>query len=148
MSYTKNNFQEWIFYISDKMDYFTEVFAEENNLKLDFSIESLDKLEKWIIEHYPTIDQLKDDSKILDLLTIYIGQTLKKYIGGKWYMDLENEENAYYHMPVLTSPDYKGVIYKSPRTFATACVDRKRGNYISTIKKNNMEDMNIQISKE
>lgn len=71
MSYTKNNFQEWIFYISDKMDYFTEVFAEENNLKLDFSIESLDKLEKWIIEHYPTIDQLKDDSKILDLLTIY-----------------------------------------------------------------------------
>lgn len=50
-------------------------------------------------------------------------------------------------MPVLTSPDFKGVKYKSPMTFATASIDREKGNYISTILKNNMEDMAIPISE-
>ncbi len=143
MSYTQDNFQEWIFFIDNKMDYFTEEFAKENNLDLDYSIQSLDILEKWIINTYPTINTLREDEKILDLLTIYIGETFRKHIGGKWFMDLDDKENAYYHMPVLKSPNYKGEIYKAPRTFATACIPRKKGNYISTILKNNMEDMNI-----
>ena len=44
-------------------------------------------------------------------------------------------------MPVLTSPDYIGESYIAPMTFATACINRKKGNYISTILKNCMEDM-------
>lgn len=141
MVYTQENFQEWIFFISDKMEYFTEEFAKENNLKLDYSIESLDEVEKWLLDHFSTIDSLKNNSKLLDLLTIYIGETFRKQIGGKWYMDLENKDNAYYHIPVLTSPDYKGIKYKSPLTYATASIDRKKGNYISTILKNNIQQM-------
>jgi len=146
MSYTKDNFQEWIFLIGEKMDFFTQEFASQKSLILDYSLKSLDDLEEWIIANYSTINSLKDDQKMLDLLTIYIGETFRKYLGGKWFMDLEDKDNAYYHMPVLTSPDYKGEIYKAPRTFATACIPRKKGNYISTILKNNMEDMAISIN--
>lgn len=141
MSYTQNDFQDWIFNMSDKMDYFTEEFARENNLLLDYSMESLESLERWIINNFKTIEDLKANPKLLDLLTIYIGETFRKQIGGKWFMDLENKENAYYHMPVLTSPDYKGVKFKSPLTYATASIDRRKGNYISTILKNNIEKM-------
>ncbi|ASW74469.1 hypothetical protein IQ37_13335 [Chryseobacterium piperi] len=147
MSYTQENFQEWIFYIGDKMDSFTEDFAHENNLILDYSIQSLDDIEKWIIKKYKDEDELIEDHKILDLLTIYIGETLRKHIGGKWAMDTENEDNAFYMMPVLTSPDFKGVKYKSPMTYATASIDRQQGNYISTILKNNMNDMSIPIKE-
>ena len=30
MAYTEENFQDWIFFISDKMEYFTGEFAKEN----------------------------------------------------------------------------------------------------------------------
>ncbi|UOU98469.1 hypothetical protein MUU74_00540 [Chryseobacterium daecheongense] len=147
MSYTQENFQEWIFLIGEKMDAFTEDFAKENNLNLDYSIRSLDEIEKWIIGTYPTIKELRDDHKMLDLLTIYIGETFRKHIGGKWVMDTEDQENAYYMMPTLTSPDYTGEVYKSPRTFATASIPRKKGNYISTILKSCMQDMSIPIEE-
>ncbi|SIT20148.1 hypothetical protein SAMN05421786_108205 [Chryseobacterium ureilyticum] len=147
MSYTQENFQEWIFFIGEKMDSFTEDFAKENNINLDYSIKSLDELEKWIINNYSSINNLKEDPKMLDLLTIYIGETFRKHLGGKWVMDTEDQDNAYYMMPVLTSPDYKGEVYKAPRTFATASIPRKKGNYISTILKNNMEDMAIPINE-
>ena len=45
MAYTQENFQEWIFFISDKMEYFTGEFAKEHNLTLNYSIKSLDDLE-------------------------------------------------------------------------------------------------------
>ena len=34
MAYTQEDFQEWIFYISDKMDQFTNEFAKDNLLTI------------------------------------------------------------------------------------------------------------------
>ena len=144
MAYTKENFEEWIILIDSKMEYFTDVFAKENNLKLDYSIESLDEIENWILGNYSEIKDLINDTKTLDYLTVYIGETFRKHIGGEWFIDLKNKKNAYYSMPVLTSPDYIGESYIAPMTFATACINRKKGNYISTILKNCLEDMGKQ----
>lgn len=140
MAYTQENFQEWLILIDFKMDFFTEEFAKEQNLTLDYSLESLDKLEGWILANYDDIKKLIDDEKMLDYLTIYIGETFRKHLGGKWYIDLKNKKNAYYSMPVLTDPSYRGEVYIAPMTYATACINRKKGNYISTILKNNMQD--------
>lgn len=62
-------------------------------------------------------------------------------------MDTENKKNAYYMLPVLTDKKYKVEKYVAPSTFATACISRKKGNYISTILKNIMEDMGINFSE-
>lgn len=80
-----------------------------------------------------------NDTKMLDYLTVYIGETFRKHIGGKWYIDLKNKKNAYYSIPVLTSPDYRGERYIASMTFATACIHRKKGDYISTILRNCIE---------
>lgn len=45
MGYTQDDFEEWLVLIDFKMDYFTGEFAKEQNLKLDYSIESLDEIE-------------------------------------------------------------------------------------------------------
>ena len=120
------------------MDYFTGEFAKEQKLKLDYSIESLDEIEGWILANYKEIKDLIADSKMLDYLTIYIGETFRKYIGGKWFIDLKNKKNAYYGMPVLTDPSYKYERYAATMTFATTCIARKKGNYISTILRNSL----------
>ena len=85
--------------------------------------------------------------KLLDYITIYIGETFRKYIGGKWYIDLENKKNVFYSMPVLTDKTYRGLLYVSPMTYATACISRNKGNYISTILLNCMKDMGIAETK-
>ena len=45
MAYTQEDFQEWIFQIGFKMNYFTREFAEKEGLNLDYSMQSLDDLE-------------------------------------------------------------------------------------------------------
>ena len=143
MAYTQENFQDWIFFISDKMEYFTGEFAQENSLTLDYSIKSLDEIEGWILANFKHHNDLIAEKKLLDYITIYIGETFRKHIGGKWYIDLENKKNAYYSMPVLTDPAYIGERYVASMTYATACISRQKGNYISTILLNCMEDMGI-----
>ena len=138
MAYTKENFEEWIILIDSKMEYFTDAFAGENNLKLDYSIESLDEIENWILTNYSEIKDLIGDAKNLDYLTVYIGETFRKHIGGEWFIDLKNKKNAYYSMPVLTDPSYKYEPYAATMTFATACIARQKGDYISTILRNSL----------
>ena len=143
MVYTQENFQDWIFFISDKMEYFTGEFAQENGLTLDYSIKSLDEIEGWILANFKHHNDLIAEKKLLDHITIYIGETFRKHIGGKWYIDLENKKNAYYSMPVLTDPAYIGERYVASMTYATACISRQKGNYISTILLNKMDSMGI-----
>ena len=45
------------------------------------------------------------------------------------------------YQEVLTDPSYRGVVYKSPMTFVTACISRKEGNYISRILNNCIQDI-------
>ena len=138
MGYTQDDFEEQLILIDFKMDYFTGEFANEQKLKLDYSIQSLDEIEGWILDNYKEIKDLTNDSKMLDYLTIYIGETFRKYIGGKWFIDLKNKKNAYYGMPVLTDPSYKYDRYAATMTFATACIARQKGDYISTILRNSL----------
>ena len=64
------------------------------------------------------------------------------------FIDLKNKKNAYYSMPVLTDETYIGETFVAPMTFATACISRNKGNYISTILLNCMEDMGIQLDSK
>ena len=114
MTYTQEDFQEWIFQIGFKMDYFTREFAEEQGLHLDYSMQSLDDLEAWILAHYDDHHALIADRKMLDYLTVYIGETFRKHLGGKWFINLKNKKNVYYSMPVLTDPSYRERYTKHP----------------------------------
>lgn len=147
MSYTQEDFQEWIFFISDKMDKFTDTFSKDNHLILDYTLASLNDVERWILDNYSEIKELLADKVTLDRLTIYIGETFRKYIGGKWFMDLKNKQNTYYSVPVLTDPSYRGVVYLTPMFFATASINRNKGNYISSILMKHIAD-NIKTIDE
>ena len=136
MGYTQENFEEWLILIDFKMDYFTGEFANEQKLKLDYSIESLDEIEGWILANYKEIKDLIADRKMLDYLTVYVGETIRENLGGKWVIDLENKENVFYSMPVVINPDRKRALHLCPLPLSTASIDRQKGNFISTVVKN------------
>ena len=120
----------------------TETFAKENDLNLDFSIEALDALEEWMLAHYSSPQDLINDPRMLDLLTVYIGETYRR-LGGKWFMDLENKKNAFYAMPVLKELTLRRAGSMTPLIDATASLNRRTGTYMSTIFK-----YKIELSKE
>lgn len=109
--YTQENFQEWIFFIDFKMTYFVGEFVKTESLNLDDSVESLDELESWMLANFSDINQLIAESKIWDYLTVYIGETFRKQIVGEWFIDLENKDNAYDSMSILTKLSDKKVRY-------------------------------------
>ena len=98
-------------FIDFKMTYFVGEFVKTESLNLDDSVESLDELKNWMLANFSDINQLIAESKIWDYLTVYIGETFRKQIVGEWFIDLENKDNAYDSMSILTKLSDKKVRY-------------------------------------
>lgn len=134
--YTQETFDEWIKEIPEKLNNITGEFAKKNNLKLDYSMASLDALEKWILKHYDVATDLKDDEDVLDMLALYVGETFMKHIGGEWYYEIGNEKSLFYKQILMKYDEDGDVSYRSARALCTSCISRNKGNLISsTLKK-------------
>ncbi len=136
MDYTKESFEKWLKEIPAKLSTMTEDFAKKNKLKLDYSLESLDALEKWMIKEYDVATDLREEEDMLDLFALYVGETHIKHIGGEWYVDIENEKSVYYQKLGVQYEEEGDLAFRSARALCTSCISRKRGNLISqTLKK-------------
>lgn len=133
MNYTEQTFKDWLAAIPAKLKIVTEEFAKEEGLKLDFSIESLDELEKWILKNYDEAADLREDTEMLDLLSLYIGETFIRLVNGDWFVELENKKSLLYQNIVVKFKDEDGdTDYRSTRVLCTTCITRKKGNVISS----------------
>jgi len=135
----RDEFQQWLFDMDNALEEFINIFKKDENINLDFSPNSLDKVEKWILNNFDSKeDLLKSKNKyLLNMIAVYIGETFRKNIGGKWKLDIDNEKSAYFNLPILTdSPKINSPV--APHTLATACISREKGNYISTILNNKL----------
>ena len=133
MVHSNENCKEWISCIPDKMDKFTQEFAGNNHLILDYTMASLNDLESWMLAHYHDANELTNDSSALDYITIYIGETFRRYLGGEWDIDIDNKEDAHHPIITLTDASYKGESQIAPMAIATECISRNKENYISGI---------------
>ncbi|SMP01524.1 hypothetical protein SAMN06265361_101259 [Laceyella tengchongensis] len=136
---SREQFEEWLFFQSDVVENFVNEF---DYLNLDFSPESLIRLEQWILEKHPSPQSLIKDEKaeILDSILRYVGQVYVKQLKGKWNVVLNDPQYVYYSMPIVTTPDDMDV---SPFSEIVASSDRRRGDYMYTVfikKKRRMEE--------
>jgi hypothetical protein len=91
-------------------------------------------VEQWILDRYPNTDAMlvEDESRIVNRLACYIGETFRKTLGGRWSMRLDDPKFAFHGLPILIGG--KGLATpECPLTLATASADRRRGNYMRTI---------------
>lgn len=77
---------------------------------------------------------------MLDLIVSYVGGIFRENLNAKWDIDLENEKNAYYRLPIITNDQMSVPV--SPHTLITASIGRKKGNFISTVLKNTIKNLN------
>jgi len=129
---TRDDFEFWLFDMDDELGSFLDSLPESISGKLDYSLDSLLGLEAWVLENYESIDAVMraDNTLMLDRLSRYVGESIRKSIGGKWNIELFDTDDAYYCLPILTHEKYGT---ECPMTFVTACTSRREGDYIFEI---------------
>lgn len=131
---SQDEFELWLFEMDDELEAFISETAAEISNKLDFSEESLDILEDWMLSRYKTADALMEDSQktVLDRIARYIGETIRKKYGLIWKIELQRPDDVYYGLPVMT--DQKGKNnYECPHSLATATVGRQKKGYLRRV---------------
>ncbi len=130
----EQNFQHWLSEMDNYLSEFIDFFRNENNIDLDFSPESLDFVEKWILENFKSKEIIlkAENMNILNMLAIYIGETFRRNIGGRWKLDLSDEKSVFYKLPILTeSPKIDVPI--CPHALTTTSISRNKGTFLSKI---------------
>jgi len=127
-------FQYWLASMDEALNEFLSSLPPSISEKLDYSQESLDVLESWWLSEFQSISDLRnaDPDFLVDGVSRYIGETIRVNIGGIWEISLEDPVNAYYGLPVVTKYKTKSTPI-CPLTLATACLDRRDGNYWSKL---------------
>ena len=130
-------FEEWLAVMQTELDRFLDVLPESVARALDESAASLDVLEAWLLERYPSTEALIEGSEaeILDGAARYVGETFLGQLGGRWSISAEDPQDVNYKLPIITG--FKGEFSRlSPVTMVTAAADRRSGTYLSTILRN------------
>lgn len=136
----EEQFQSWLFYMDDALDQFKARLPDNVRSALDLSPASLNALESWLVSRYNTIAELRAPSEVdtLDGAARYVGETIRKTLGGRWQIRFDDPKDAYYGLPELSQFGVS-VPPICPHRLVTASIDRRTGTYLSTMLQNSQK---------
>jgi len=128
------DFEYWLADMDDALDRFFASISHESIEKLDFSPSSLNIIEAWILARYASTQEMlrASESRTVDGLARYIGETFRRAIGGHWNMRIDDPNYAYYGKPQLTGFNDKPTPV-CPLSLATASADRRTGIFLASV---------------
>ncbi len=138
---TPDDFQYWLMDMDDAIDRLKAMFSKETRKQLDFSSVSLDVLESWILDRYPDTKAMieSDQSQVVNGAACYIGETFRKTLGGRWDINLDDPQYAFFGVPILKIGSGDKVSTDCPLSLATASANRRTGTYLRTVLENMLE---------
>lgn len=137
---TRDDFETWLFSMDEELDAFFSSLPANIIKKLDYSLDSLLELEALILKKFDSINSIMaTENKLeLDRLARYVGESIRKSVGGKWDIELDDPSDAFYRLPVMTHEKYGR---ECPVTLVTASTDRRKGDYIFKVANNKKKRM-------
>lgn len=134
MNKAREEFEYWLADMDDALDRFLQSLPTDVSSRLDYSVDSLNALESWILASYTDSEDMLADGQSANLngAARYIGETMRRILGGHWDIDLKNKNNVYFGLPVITgfsSPPTP----QCPMTLATATASRRDGKFLATV---------------
>ena len=127
----RDDFEHWLISMDEFLEEFLTEFSKEEQNRLNYTLESLDIVEARILELYPNMKAMlvPSESQRVNLIACYVGETIRKNLGGKWDIRLKDPKFAFHGMPILIGP-YDP---ECPLSLATASADRRTGIYLRTV---------------
>jgi hypothetical protein len=121
------DFEDWLTEMDNALDEFILTLPVSVREEMNYTRESLDLLESWILATFHRPEELLQDSyaHTLDGLARYVGETLRRTIGGKWRLGREP-----LRVPELYGPELSDTPV-SPHSLIGAALDRRTGQYLS-----------------
>lgn len=128
---SRDDFELWLFDMDDALEAFAGLLPE--SVALDHSAASLDALETWLLQTYPSVDQLLSPKSeaVLDGAARYVGETFRKRVGGGWDIVLDDPEFVYGRLPIVRLPNKVGVPL-CPHHQVRLAVKRRSGGLFSS----------------
>lgn len=124
----KEKFENFIFNVDDYIEDL-ESRTEKYGLKLDFSLDSLKEIEKYILKK-----NIKIDDDEYDYIAAYLGEVIVKNFKLKWQCNLDKINNSlYYGFPVLEGLSKKDVLYSPFHIIKAFILRHKEGLIINSI---------------
>jgi len=123
----KEKFDIFIFNIDDYLEELIKKFNKKGYI-LDYTLDSLDTLEKYILKEKIVIDS--DD---VNDAGCYFGEVIRKNYGGNWICSLDNKNSMYYGKPVITGHTEPEDLELSPIDDVQTLIIRPRKNHFKTI---------------
>jgi hypothetical protein len=132
---SREDFEYWLATIDAFLEEFKEKFPAAERGKLDFTPESLDVVEAWILSTYADTDDMlrSSESRRVNGAACYVGEVFRKIGNGKWTVNLEDRDFAYYGMPIIAAPRKDA---ECPLTVVTTAADRRTGKFLRTLLNN------------
>jgi hypothetical protein len=126
-------FEHWLAHMDDALAEFFARLPSALKAALDFTPASLDRLEAFLLERYPTVQAIKADPEpYLDGAARYVGEVFRRHIGGRWRMRMDDPKYVYAGLPELTFLATKDTPV-CPITLVSASLDRRTGVFISGV---------------
>lgn len=140
LNYNEENFNWWLTIMPDVLMNLS-LLPQDVRDSLNFSVESLLIFEEYILENY-TLNSIreKNNKRALDVFTRYIGETFRKNLKNVIWSFQDNPKFIDYGYPILIKRDNQPFTPQNPASFIVAALDRKKGNYLIKILKNNIEN--------
>lgn len=135
----KDQFEEWLFIMDDRLSDFIESLPENIKNEMDYSADSLDIIERWLLSLFSKSETILEEKNkfFLDGLSRYIGETYRKQLTGKWSINIDDPEFVFYGLPIITDSEKNETII-CPISMSTTTIVRNQGTFLSTILKNHM----------
>ena len=126
----EDNFAWWLNIMPDEMPRLS-ILPKDVRDQLDYSLDSLDVIEKYITDNY-TPEEIRDwrNKFACDIFVRYIGETFRRNFPELyWCFDPVDEASDHYGMPVLCTLEKKSPPL-TPTVWVTALIHRREGNFL------------------
>lgn len=127
---TQAAFDEWKSRMDEEVHSLKKTVPSELSSEMNYSVESLVDVEKYLLNRYSSPDDLVEDHVNYERFGRYVGEVQVKNSSVQWCIDLDNEEFAFFGSPVVGS---QGTGRDSPFSLVTACIDRQTGDYLEKV---------------
>jgi hypothetical protein len=130
---SQDEFDAWLISINERIQYLRGLMSDGSADLLDYSLESLDHLEQWLLKRYSDVGEINtaEAHRVLDAAGTYVGETLRFYLGGVWKIELADDEDAYWGIPHIRGfRSSKPLMLPHPLTWATTSISRRTGHFV------------------
>lgn len=130
----KPSFLRWVSETENGIATLLDLVDPGTAADLDFELNSLDTLEAWLLRSFSDYRDLllEENFGAYDGAARYFGEVLRRAVEGEWVACLEDLRSSNFGYPSIDNYSNRGARIM-PHFCITAAIDRKLGNYLSSI---------------